>query len=207
VSSGSKVIAEYAAGALVTVPTREYIYSGSQLLATIEGTTTKYHHADHLSMRVSTDSSGVAVAQSGHFPYGENWYESGGTNKLKFTSYERDAGTNESGNDYAMMRYHISRLGRFSSPDPLAGSVSDPQSLNRYTYVRNNPLNAVDPTGLNEADGWIGCSPSQLNCGGWSWYGHGGGGGQGGGGGGGGTTWDGNLMRGGFGPAANQDFA
>jgi hypothetical protein len=68
--------------------------------------------------RVTTYSSGVAIAQSGHFPYGENWYESRGPNKLKFTSYERGTSTNETGNDYAMMLYHINRLGRFSSPDP-----------------------------------------------------------------------------------------
>ena len=113
-------------------------------------------------MRVTTNTSGSIVAQSGHFPYGENWYESGGTNKLKFTrsarprrrtrsgqaSYERDA---ESGNDYpsaalgagAIFRTHISRLGRFNRP----GSIADPQSLNRFAYVRNNPINFVDLLG------------------------------------------------------------
>jgi RHS repeat-associated protein len=80
----------------------------------------------------------------GTFPFGESWYNAS-NDKLLFTSYERDS---ESGNDYAQARYNISRLARFSSPDPLPGSTSDPQSLNRYSYVRNMPVMLTDPTGL-----------------------------------------------------------
>jgi RHS repeat-associated protein len=62
-----------------------------------------------------------------------------------FTTYERDS---ESGNDYALARYYASRLGRFISPDALAGSTSDPQSLNRYTYAHDLPTNLVDLSGM-----------------------------------------------------------
>ena len=48
-----------------------------------------------------------------------------------------------------MVRYHINRLGRFNAPDPIAGSIADPQSLNRYAYVRNDPINLTDPNGLD----------------------------------------------------------
>jgi len=78
-------------------------------------------------------------------PPAESWYDTG-SEKWAFTTYERDA---ESGNDYAMARYNVSRLGRFSSPDPLAGSIRNPQSLNRFAYGGNDPLNLVDPTGLS----------------------------------------------------------
>ena len=47
-----------------------------------------------------------------------------------------------------MARFYVNRLARFSSPDPLAGSPIDPQSLNRYTYAHNSPTNLTDPTGL-----------------------------------------------------------
>ncbi len=143
--SGTKVLAEYVNGAAPAAPTREYIYSGSALLAKIEGGTTQYFHQDHLSNRVVTDSTGTVVEQKGHYPFGEAWYEGATPNKLKFTSYERDT---ESGNDYALARFYVNRLGRFSSPDPIAGSVADPQSLNRYAYVRNDPVNMVDLNGL-----------------------------------------------------------
>jgi hypothetical protein len=34
------------------------------------------------------------------------------------------------------------------STDPLAGDIGNPQSLNLYAYVRNNPASLVDPLGL-----------------------------------------------------------
>jgi len=80
----------------------------------------------------------------GHYPYGESWYNAS-NDKLIFTSYERDS---ESGNDYAQARYYVNRLGRFSSVDPLSGNAENPQSLNRYAYVRNAPVMLTDPSGL-----------------------------------------------------------
>jgi RHS repeat-associated protein len=73
-----------------------------------------------------------------------------------FTGKERDA---ESGNDYFEARYYSSAMGRFMSPDfsdaavpiPFA-TLSDPQTLNLYAYVRNNPLGLVDAYG----HGWWG---------------------------------------------------
>src|SRR5207249_1754153 len=77
VFSGTKVIAEYANGSL----SKEYVYSGSQLLATIAGTTTTYHHPDHLSVRQNTNASGSGVGRQGHFPFGESWYSVNTTTK------------------------------------------------------------------------------------------------------------------------------
>ena len=143
--SGNKVIAEYENGVAPASPTREYIYSGAALLAKIDSSGTKYYHQDHLSNRLVTDSNGNKVTEMGHFPFGESWYNAT-SDKLLFTSYERDS---ESGNDFAMARYNISRLGRFSTPDPLGGNVANPQSLNRYAYALNNPSNVIDPLGLH----------------------------------------------------------
>jgi RHS repeat-associated protein len=144
--SGSKVIAEYDNGAAAASPSREFIYAGGALLAKIDSSGTKYYHQDHLSNRLITDSSGNTFAQLGHYAFGESWYNA--TNdKLLFATYERDS---ESGNDYSMARYDVNRLGRFSSPDPIAGSLSAPQSLNRYPYVANDPVDFVDPSGTTD---------------------------------------------------------
>jgi RHS repeat-associated protein len=67
----------------------------------------------------------------------------------KFTTYERDA----NGGNEAMMRRCQGIQRRFAQPDPYNGSYSlaDPQSFNRYAYVQNDPVNFVDPTGLDPA--------------------------------------------------------
>ncbi len=135
---------------------------GKDLLAAHAGATLIYYHKDHLSVRASTDgSSGTAVGQQAHYPYGETWYATGTTTDYFFTSYKRDA---ESGNDYAVFRYDVNRLGRFSSPDPIVGSFAAPQSLNRYAYVAGDPVNRIDPNGLQFFDDFFSppfgfCSP------------------------------------------------
>jgi RHS repeat-associated protein len=143
VFSGSKVIAEYDNGAVPTAPSREYVYGGGALLAKIDSSGTKYYHQDHVSNRVVTNSTGAVIEQIGNYPFGDPWYNAS-NDKLVFTTYERDA---ESGNDYAIARYYRWLLGRFLSLDPLSGSTFDPQSLNRYTYALNDPVNNSDPSG------------------------------------------------------------
>ena len=143
--SGSKVIAEYASGAAPNSPSSEYIYSAGQLVATLAGSATTYHHPDQLSTRISTDSNGNTARAFGHYPFGETWYETGTASKWKFTSYERDA---ESLNDYAFARTYVNRLARFSSTDPLTGSLDNPQATNRYAYAINDPINLNDSLGL-----------------------------------------------------------
>lgn len=76
-----------------------------------------------------------------------------------FTGKERDA---ESGNDYFEARYYNSVIGRFLSPDWSAkedpvpyANLEDPQSLNLYAYVRNNPLTHVDADGHVDLDSAI----------------------------------------------------
>ncbi|MFZ0731016.1 MAG: RHS repeat-associated core domain-containing protein [Candidatus Sulfotelmatobacter sp.] len=78
------------------------------------------------------------------------------------TGKERDA---ESGNDYFGARYYASSMGRFMSPDWSAkvepvpySKMDDPQSLNLYEYVYNNPMTGVDP------DGHLSCKDAPALC-------------------------------------------
>jgi RHS repeat-associated protein len=141
---GGQVLAEYNNGAAPSSPTNEYIYAGNLRVASIQSGTTNYWHNDHLSPRVRTDTSGNVSDQRGTFPFGETWY-SPGASPYMFTAYYRDY--EAAGNDYAQARSYVGGLGRFSSPDLVAGSTSDPQSLNRYSYVRNMPVMLTDPFG------------------------------------------------------------
>lgn len=55
-------------------------------------------------------------------------------------------------------RYYDTSLGRFTQPDTIVPNPLNPQSLNRFAYVLNNPLKYTDPTGHYEC--WDeGCSP------------------------------------------------
>jgi hypothetical protein len=45
-------------------------------------------------------------------------------------------------------RYYSPNLGRFVSVDPVGGVVGSSQSWNRYSYVNNNPIVLIDPTGM-----------------------------------------------------------
>ena len=84
-----------------------------------------------------------------------------------FTGKERDS---ESGNDYFGARYYASTMGRFLSPDWSAkeepvpyAKLGDPQSLNLYAYVLNNPLIHVDPDGHACRQGDWGCNSWSAN--------------------------------------------
>src|SRR5438105_6426425 len=65
----------------------------------------------------------------------------------RFTTYERDM----EGADEAMMRRYSGGWMRFYQPDPAdeSNDLTDPQSFNRYAYTQNDPVNFVDPTGLD----------------------------------------------------------
>jgi RHS repeat-associated protein len=129
---------------------------------------TRYISMDHLgSTRVVTDSSGYVIARHDYLPFGEEIpVDRGGRSAVvdspdnhhaygwsddtvrKFSGKERDS---ESGLDYFGARYFSGAQGRFTSPDPITvtpGRVTDPQQLNLYAYVRNNPLAYIDPTGM-----------------------------------------------------------
>jgi len=84
---------------------------------------------------------------SNYYPYGESKTSTAGDDREGFATYTRDE---KSGLDYADQRWYASGVGRFGSVDPLQSSMSiaDPKSANRYTYVRGNPTNNVDPEGL-----------------------------------------------------------
>jgi len=72
-----------------------------------------------------------------------------GDDRYQFTGKERDS---ESNLDNFGARYDSSNMGWFMTPDPLMASakVWDPQTWNRYSYARNNPLMLIDPTGMQE---------------------------------------------------------
>jgi RHS repeat-associated protein len=120
----------------------------------------KYVHQDvQGSTRAITSVSGAVKARMDYQAFGEEisanvgqrtaqGYSSSDSLRQKYALTERDEA---SGLDHTWFRKHENRAGRWTSPDPYNGSMSigNPQSFNRYSYVENDPLNFVDPSGLN----------------------------------------------------------
>jgi RHS repeat-associated protein len=108
--------------------------------------------------RAQTDYAGVIEQTCSSLPYGDALNCTGGNlsapTEHHFTGKERDT---ESGNDYFGARYYASSMGRFMSPDWSAkeepvpyAKLDNPQSLNLYAYVLNNPLSRVDADGHDD---------------------------------------------------------
>jgi RHS repeat-associated protein len=105
------------------------------------------------TMRATTDAYGVAQGTCTGLPFGDGVTCSGDIpDNHHFTCKERDPETGGlQGNDYFGARYYASTMGRFLSPDPISATSdrqADPQQLNLYSYVRNNPLTLTDPSGM-----------------------------------------------------------
>jgi RHS repeat-associated protein len=105
---------------------------------------------DHLGSTTELlDTGGATVANSeiAYWPYGGT-REGGVTGTdLLYTGQRQEAADAAMGLYNYKARFYSTGVGRFVSVDPIVGSVADPQLWNPYSYVRNNPLGYVDPTG------------------------------------------------------------
>ena len=124
----------------------KYIFAGNLRIAKITGTDIKYFHKDHLgSSTVMTNASGLSVETSEYLPYGRNRDQSGtSVSDYKFTDQELDTSTGLYNYD---ARLYDPVVGRFISADSIVPDIYNPQDLNRYSYVRDNPLLYIDPDG------------------------------------------------------------
>ncbi len=127
----------------------EYIFFGGKRIARRDSANTvNYYFADHLgTARVATNSSGIVCYNADFYPFGgERIVTDTCDSAYKFTGKERDS---ESGLDDFGARYYTSTLGRFMRADEpnVDQDPANPQSWSLYIYVRNNPLNNIDPDG------------------------------------------------------------
>ncbi|HOT93492.1 MAG TPA: RHS repeat-associated core domain-containing protein, partial [Anaerolineae bacterium] len=122
----------------------KYYYAGGQRVAMRQGSSTLYYLlGDHLgSTSVTANSSGGKVAELRYHPWGGTRYTYGSTpTSYQFTGQRNDA----TGLYFYNARYYDPTLGRFLAADAIVPDPANPQSLNRYSYGRNNPLLYVDP--------------------------------------------------------------
>jgi RHS repeat-associated protein len=136
-------------------------YAGPMLVArrTASSSTVAWYHQDHLgSVRIITDEKGVILHSYDYAAFGTTLVPpSDPPDPYGFTGQLRNPSTTVSGGDvagliYMNARYYDASLGRFISADSIIPDPMNPQSLNRYSYVLNNPVCLNDPTGhgMNE---------------------------------------------------------
>jgi RHS repeat-associated protein len=119
---------------------------GLDLIGTEDASGQHYYLYDGLGSAIGiADSSGVPEAWYSYDVFGAVVGQTGSVeNDFTFTGERWDYST---GLLYLRARYYESANGRFVSRDPYPGLAGVPRSLNRHTYVGNNPANLTDPAG------------------------------------------------------------
>jgi RHS repeat-associated protein len=125
---------------------KKYIYLGPNRICSVENGEAYYYHTDHLnSSNIITDDTGTQQKRLEYMPYGGTSVESGTySTNYRFTGKELD---DETGLYFYGARYYNPIIGRFITPDSIVQAPQNPQTLNRYSYCVNNPVNYTDPSG------------------------------------------------------------
>ena len=139
-----------------------YVHTAEQVELSIPDPVLRiaYYHQDHLgSSSVITDANGALIEETAFYPFGtpRNEFQPRQVHEpYQFTQKERDS---ETALHYFEARYLAGSLSRFVAPDrkyaepdflsqqDRSAFLSQPQQINLYAYVRNNPARYVDPTG------------------------------------------------------------
>ncbi|MGH9396345.1 MAG: RHS repeat domain-containing protein, partial [Terriglobia bacterium] len=126
------------------------------------GNDTGFFHDNVLnSTTMESHASGQVSEDLTFYPWGQDWALTGCCGYNFASIPYRDTVSNL---DLARFRDYSFGQGRWLSPDPLGGDISNPQSLNRYSYALNNPTTLTDPLGLDPSDcvandlGGVSCS-------------------------------------------------
>ncbi|HZI11832.1 MAG TPA: ribonuclease domain-containing protein, partial [Myxococcus sp.] len=139
-----------------------YFIGADQLAAVVKqtGATTsvRYLHQDYLgSVTAVTNEAGAVLERFAYEPFGKRRHPNGSldtSGALKGTNTNRGYTASEQLDDLGLIhmngRVYDPVIGRFMSADPSVPHPEDPQSFNRYSYTRNNPLAFFDPTGFTD---------------------------------------------------------
>ncbi|TMI24936.1 hypothetical protein E6H36_07680 [Candidatus Bathyarchaeota archaeon] len=149
---------------LLNMNNQAYVFAGGLKIArVVDRTAMYYYHTDALgSTRMITYNDATYVFTDNYQPFGKD----NGTPKGNLANTEKDRFTGKpvsatTGLYYEYQRWYDPSIGRFISQDPLAGHLSNPQSLNPYVYVTDTPTSSTDPTGM---DGGFGSDHRREQC-------------------------------------------
>ena len=160
--------------AIITYTYGNGLISDSRKEAKGSDTEKRYYHYNHIgSTTAITDADGDLLYRIAYGTYGEltGIYDADGqkmageaagqssiretlqAEKLRFLYNGRyGVETGADGLYYMRARYYNPQIKRFINRDIIDGSITDSQSLNKYSYVQGNPISLVDPFGLCAQD-------------------------------------------------------
>ena len=142
--------------------TESYAYAGNQRLSRnniwneardVDHDEMSYYLYDGRgSVTANTWYNGMVTDVYQYDPYGQ--VTLGSTKHTDFYGYNAESYNPNTGLEYLRARYYNAEEGRFFQEDTYLGDITDPLTLNRYAYVKNSPLNYVDPSGnkINEGE-------------------------------------------------------
>jgi len=141
----SQVLAEYKPdGTLIA----SYVYADDLISMNRNGASSFYHFDGLGSTRLLTDSSGAVTDNYDYDAFGNLIARTGSTeNPFLFTGQQYDANT---GFYHLRARYYQPSSGKFITVDPYEGDVYAPTSLHKYFYSSNDPVNRIDPNGMDD---------------------------------------------------------
>lgn len=135
------------------------IYAAGRHLATYSGGTTNFMHQDWVgSKRVMTALNGTVSQTCTGFAFGDGVNCTGSSFNWSFNGFTDHVHDPETNLEHTLFRKLSGTQGRWLSPDAYGGAdITNPQALNRYSYVMDDPVNAGDPWGLVRVPGgWVG---------------------------------------------------
>ncbi|MEF8704045.1 MAG: RHS repeat-associated core domain-containing protein [Candidatus Accumulibacter sp. UW26] len=131
------------------VDQRSYIYGYGLLEQITAANVPSWYHFDPTGHTLAlTNAAGTVSDRYAYTPYGDTTASGTTVNPFRFVG---KYGVMDDGNgmQYMRARYYRPDVARFMSLDALPGNVKEPQGLNRYAYVRGNPVLKVDPLGMS----------------------------------------------------------
>ena len=157
---------------------RHYIPAGTNTVVytrQLAGTNSTYYLTkDHLGSTADiTDSTGTSLVSEKFSALG--WNENTGTQENTMATVSRHEYTGHEGLDNAGLwlvnmngRIYVPSGSMFLSPDPNIPDAGNTQSFNRYSYVNNNPLSYIDPSGFDPLEDIVVIGESSDNPYGWA---------------------------------------
>jgi RHS repeat-associated protein len=142
---------------LSSAVTRTYAYGKKRIsqnqIQGNAGVASFYGYDGHGSVRFLSNASGAVTDTYSYDAFGTRLTCTGST--LNDFQYSGEQSDGLLGLYYLRARYYNPITGRFMTIDPELGNVSDPDSLHRYLYSRNDPVNRIDPTGRQDLEEYL----------------------------------------------------